>query len=87
MNGCGQFRSFGMSVVVHTNPTSHFPFVAVIELHTYTHNGELLGAILGMSGHCCMFSSWLFSKIPLMNRKWHDVWLVNQRVLSLSHVH
>lgn len=40
-------------------PTSPFPFVS-IQTHGGAYlsalNGELLGAILGMSGHCCMFS-------------------------------
>lgn len=40
-----------------------FSFVSV-KMHggayLRAHNGELLGAILGMSEHCCMFSYWGF---------------------------
>lgn len=78
MSGCGQLHPFGMSGAhthgqLYTLPHfSFFPFVG-IETHgaayLSAHNGELLGAILGMSGHCCMFSYWLISEIPLMNRK------------------
>lgn len=59
---------------LHTLPHFCFPPPPLLvfrrmPMHTCAHNGELLGAILGMSGHCCMFSPWLFSEIPLMNRK------------------
>lgn len=74
VNGHGHFtpcRS-GVFFFFHTSTLLLFYLASVLVhgcAYFSSHNGKLLRAILGMSGHCCMFSHWLFSEIPLMNRK------------------